>query len=444
MFKQYSNIKKQFLAGPKSLSWQLHNKPNSQNSLIVLLTIWLYSCIHNHLTFSSRILLSITGIITIYSLISLEMPIYLMTISILTPFIINIIIGYIFRPHTKSQRNLPLRIAVGSKERIEYTIRNTGKLTIFNLAIDTTPFPYGLKHCKHQRPHITNLEPEQKINISSYLIAKHRGYFTLPALRVDTAFPLNLWKWGCKGTGLKTLIVYPKFTPLSKFDLSSGLRYQPGGIALTSKVGNSMEFLGCREYHEGDDLRQIHWSSWARTSYPVIKEYREEYLCRSTLIIDTYQAKKNLLPIPYHLKQDPTFEAAISLSAAVADYLCNKDYIIDLFAAGPNIYKFRSGRSLAYLNNILDILSCLEPTKEQTFTTFSEEVYQEISHISSAVLILLHWDKSREDLIKQLTINGVSVKTIFITNSKTDTSKIPPQIITIDEKDIHTGKCKIL
>ena len=51
----------------------------------------------------------------------------------------------------------------------------------------------------------------------------------------------------------------------------SGRRYQPGGIAMASKLGDSFEFIGNREYRDGDNLRDMDWRATARLSRPIVR-----------------------------------------------------------------------------------------------------------------------------------------------------------------------------
>jgi uncharacterized protein (DUF58 family) len=141
-------------------------------------------------------------------------------------------------------------------------------------------------------------------------------------------------------------------------DLPVGRKYQPGGLHLVSHVGDSEEFIGNREYRPGDRLRDIHHAAWARTGFPIVREFQEEYLCRIAMIVDTLAPPRDTAA-----RQD--LEAALSLAAAIADALSRQEYVVDLFAAGPDLYHFQAGRGLAYLDNILDILACLEYAAEQ-------------------------------------------------------------------------------
>jgi uncharacterized protein (DUF58 family) len=234
--------------------------------------------------------------------------------------------------------------------------------------------------------------------------------------------------------------VYPAFTPLISLDLEAGQRYHPGGVALTSHVGGSMEFLGCREFRTGDDPRHIHWRGWARTGFPVVKEFREEYLCRTALIVDTLRPERYFWDEIF-APVDPPFEAAVSLAAAVADHLAARDYIVDLFAAGPNVYRFRGGRSLGFLENILDILACLRPHPREPFAEFSEDLIREVAQISSALFVLLTWNETRRRLIHDMEVAGVTTRAVLISRRGRVLKDLPGSVRVIDDRDVLEGRC---
>src|SRR5206468_1933896 len=68
-------------------------------------------------------------------------------------------------------------------------------------------------------------------------------------------------------------------------------KYQRGGIALISSVGDSEEFASLRDYRPGDPLRRIHWRSVARVGRPVVREYQGEFFVRHALVLDTFAGR---------------------------------------------------------------------------------------------------------------------------------------------------------
>jgi uncharacterized protein (DUF58 family) len=195
---------------------------------------------------------------------------------------------------------------------------------------------------------------------------------------------------------------------LLRLDIPVGRRYQPGGIALTSNLGDSTEFLCTREFRQGDSLRQIHWGSWARTGKPIVKEFQEEFFCRIALVLDTFLDPKSAK------SRRAEFEAAITLAAALADNLAREEYVIDIFAAGPELYQLQAGRSLAHFENVMDILACVEPCLEPAFEKLEPVLLDCLENITTAVILLLDWDQRRERLVEAISSRGCAVKVILV------------------------------
>ncbi len=235
-----------------------------------------------------------------------------------------------------------------------------------------------------------------------------RGHYVLPGVRQDNVFPWGLWRDTRRLRQPRSLLVYPRFHPLLTLDIPVGRRYQPGGIALTSHVGDSTEFISTREFRTGDSLRNIHWRSWGRLGKPVVKEFQEEYFCRIALLLDTF------LPARAKAVQKQAFEAAVSLAAAVANRLALEEYVVDLFAAGPEIYHFQAGRSLGYLENVMDILACVEACPEPPFQKIEPVLLDHMGNITTTVALLLAWDEERAGMLRALQDRGSELKILLV------------------------------
>jgi uncharacterized protein (DUF58 family) len=235
-----------------------------------------------------------------------------------------------------------------------------------------------------------------------------RGVYTLQGFRVETDFPFGLFRaWQIFGERTP-LLVYPRFTRLARLEIPMGRRYQPGGVALLSIVGDSAEYIGNREYREGDNIRDIDWRATARLDRMIVREYREEYLLRVAVILDTHVPKGS------GAAAEETFERGVSLCAAVGDYLARQEYIVDLFAAGPNLYHLTAGRSLAYLDQILDILACVEANPNEPFAVIEPELTENLARISTIICVFLDWNENRRAFCERLREQGVGVKVAVV------------------------------
>jgi uncharacterized protein (DUF58 family) len=239
------------------------------------------------------------------------------------------------------------------------------------------------------------------------LRAARRGRHVLPLLGVGRTDPLGLLSTARAVVPSRVVLAYPRFYTLDSLDLPVGRRYQPGGIPLASHLGDSTEFVGTRDYREGDPLRRIHWRSWARRGRPVVKEYHEEYFSRVALVLDTYLPRR---PRPV---ERASFEAAISVLASIADQLSRSEEVVDVFAAGPNLYEVSAGRSLGYLDNVLDVLACLDPCHEPPFEVLGPRLRERLARLTTVVGVVLDWDERREAFLHNVRDLGVALR-IFV------------------------------
>ncbi len=242
---------------------------------------------------------------------------------------------------------------------------------------------------------------------------QRRGRYELRGPMLSPTDPLRLATGPTLTLPDQALVVYPRFYRLDSFEVPVGRRHQPGGIPLTSSTGDAIEFVGTREYREGDPLRNIHWRSWARRGQPVVKEHEEEYFCRIALILDTFLPGK---PRPSDLS---AFEASISVLASITDHFSRSENVVDILAAGPDLYQVSAGRSLAYLENILDVLACLEPCLEPPFATIGPLLFERLAQITTVVAILQDWDAPRRDFLRRVKALGTAVQAIVIKSGTT-------------------------
>jgi uncharacterized protein (DUF58 family) len=293
-------------------------------------------------------------------------------------------------------------------------LTNQGKWPAYDLGFRFFRLPRGLERLGPELS-FGHLEPGESLTAEARLIPRRRGLHTLPPPRAYSTFPFHLSRDGRSRAAECSQLVLPHFSPLVGLDIPVGTRYQPGGVALTSNIGESPEYIGNREYVPGDLARRIDHRSWARLATPVVREYQEEYYCRVALVLDTF------VPPGRKPGRDgfPDLEAAISLSAAVADALSRGEYLIDLFAAGPELYVFRAGRHTAHFENILEIVACVEACRSNPFDTLAPALADELSNISTVIGVFLDWDRTRRKLARAAVEVGCSVKIVVVRDGET-------------------------
>jgi len=332
------------------------------------------------------------------------------------------------RPRLDIKGVLGEKTIAGHETNATITVTNKGRLPALDISVGFFKMPRSLVEVPCQM-RVAVLPKGESATFSIGIKALKRGVYELAPVRAFSTFPLNLCRSGSRKKAMGSLLVQPSFTPAGGIDVPVSARYQPGGIALTSNLGESPEYVGNREYRPGDSVRRIDARAWARLCKPVVREYQEEYFCRIALVLDTFiPGKRRSKPEGF-----PQLEAGISLAATVTDALSRGEYILDIFAAGPELYCFRSGRHTAHFENVLEILACLDACRTNPFDVIAPALVDELQNMSTAIFVMLDWDEARQKLVRMASSVGCRCKVLIVRDEPT-TLPVSPS----EEADIQT------
>ena len=272
---------------------------------------------------------------------------------------------------------------------------------------------------------IAALEPDEHLTLQTRARFTARGRHYLEPFFAAASMPMRL----VRGPGVRSvgtpLLVVPRIAPVQRLRLGMAPRFQPGGVALASKTGESSELYGLRPYRRGDRLRDLHARSWARTGKPVVREYQQEYFTRVGVFVDTDLGATT----------ERGFEAGVSLAAGVVLNLSRGEALIDLLVTGDTLHALTVGRSLGTYEQALDHLACAQagPAFDRQRTV--ELLAPHLGRLSSVVLIVHAWGAPRQALARRLRVLGVAVKTLVVGDgaSTRDVTHVPVDRIEGDE-----------
>jgi uncharacterized protein (DUF58 family) len=332
----------------------------------------------------------------------------------------------------------PETVVAGEPLAGQFQFRNENRFDVFDVEIGSLPAPGGwTQQC--QPPGLASVAAGESVNMEVVLVPPRRGRYELNHVRAYTTFPFHLFRnelARCEGGGV---LVLPQFTPMQRVRLELGLRYQSGGIAFASQVGESPEYIGNRDYVPGDPLRRVDFRSWARLARPVVKEFADEFFCRIALVLDTRIPQGRRIPP----QGDPALEAAVSLTAALAERVSFGEYLVEIFAAGDGLHYFRTGRHTAPVDRILEVLACVEPHRGDPFIQLRPALVPELRSISAVVCVFLDWDSERASFVSEAITAGCSVKVLLVrdgppTNPLSTAAGV--DAIALSPRDIAAGK----
>ncbi|MBI5240515.1 MAG: DUF58 domain-containing protein [Elusimicrobia bacterium] len=335
--------------------------------------------------------------------------------------------GLLFRPLLSLRRALPRFATAGQPLPVSVQVENQGRAALRGLTLqEDVPVPqpsweefaaeapavrsrldrlFGLSRWVGLCARLRGAEPAQAAlpdlppgggcSATLRLTPARRGVLRLERLAVSRPDPLGLVTAFSRRPAAGSVLVLPRRYPVPRLALPGGRRYQQGGVALSSSVGESPEFVSLRDYRPGDPLRRIHWKSQARTGKLIVKEYQEEYFVRHALVLDTFAGP------------GAVFEEAVSVAASFAASVLTQESLLDLLFVADQAYCVTAGRSLAGEERMLEVLAGVGPCPGRSFSVLTEAVLRRRAGLSAALCVLQSWDEPRRALVRGLRAVGI-------------------------------------
>jgi uncharacterized protein (DUF58 family) len=199
-----------------------------------------------------------------------------------------------------------------------------------------------------------------------------RGLYTLTGYRVATKFPFALFRKSRDADAPLEVLVYPQRVSVARPVPRTATR----GELTANRAGRRGEFFGLREHRAGDDRRDVHWRTSARTGRLLVREYEDEHARRVVLAVDNAvpddvrDAVGDGAVTPAHEAVIAGAERAISVTASLAAAYLEAGWTVELCARGCHVpagfgkvHHARIARALALLPYAADAvpLAALPP-----------------------------------------------------------------------------------
>ncbi len=352
--------------------------------------------------------------------VTVELPIYQVFCFLSGLLFCTEVAGILMQPRLETSAWIPGSVTAGEPLHGTATITNRGRWPAYDVMCALYKLPASMRHINGDEM-IPVIPAGATATLRFSIQTTRRGLYELPPLRPHSTFPFNVMRFGRTTIPLPPVNVLPSFHPLEALRLPATSRYQPGGVLIAGRVGSSAEYIGNREYSYGEPVHRLDFKAWARLGKPVVREYQDEYCTRITVILDTH------LPTawPWQQQSPLRLEAAISLTAMLADALKSTEAIIDLFAAGPELYVFRTTTQSMHFQKVLEILAGIESTNRNPFEELSPALSAELESISSVLCIFMNWDRTHAAFVQTVRDAGCEVRILFISDIRNTIEPAP-------------------
>lgn len=175
---------------------------------------------------------------------------------------------------------------------------------------------------------------------------KKRGAFEIP--KVSVIIPeINGALRYAANAGKAELLVFPRPVRVGSFPfLTSGASGAVFAPLLLPSLTRGMDFVGVREYREGDSLRDLHHKAFARYGKPFTKEFETERGAGAILVLDVTARS---------LREKSAVEMLIRLAAGVGLWLLERKALGRFFIGDDEIALVEGDGGVSFLEALARI-----------------------------------------------------------------------------------------
>ena len=175
---------------------------------------------------------------------------------------------------------------------------------------------------------------------------KKRGAFEIP--KVSVIIPeINGALRYAANAGKAELLVFPRPVRVGSFPfLTSGASGAVFAPLLLPSLTRGMDFVGVREYREGDSLRDLHHKAFARYGKPFTKEFETERGAGAILVLDVMARS---------LREKSSVEMLIRLAAGVGLWLLERKALGRFFIGDDEIALVQGDSGVSFLEALARI-----------------------------------------------------------------------------------------
>ncbi|WEV70136.1 DUF58 domain-containing protein [Bifidobacterium sp. ESL0775] len=212
------------------------------------------------------------------------------------------------------------RITVGDTVRVDVNISNPGKSPTVSVRGD---LPMGETH---QRFRIPALAPGKAKDEQVEFRATSRAVLPVGPLKISKGDPFGIVRHEQSLSESVKVFIHPKTIVLNT--LNSGIFRDLEGSPSGQVVDDDLDFYGLREYRPGDDMRNVHWLSSAKTGTLMVRQYEATKRTDTSITLGVN---------PADYSSEDEFELAVSVAASIGTECLIEDRPLAIQASSDSL-----------------------------------------------------------------------------------------------------------
>lgn len=306
--------------------------------------------------------------------------------------------------------SVPPRVGVGEEVAFAITMHHEGDRAHTGLRVDGPFLPWDGAWTA-EPPSLPRLRPGAQETVTCHARFRARGEHHLDPFRVSALVPFGL----CQGPAVYSpgcrFVVVPPVARVASIRAPTLARHQPGGVPRVTSTGESFDLRGVRPYRPGDPIRDLHARSWARTGFPVVREYQQEYFRRVAIVVD---------PDTSGAPHATVLDALVSLAAGLASALGRDDTLVDLVIVGGRLHELNAhgGPGADLLGPTLDVLACVDAGPPLDPDAVLAALGPHAARLSAALVLTVSPSETHRALGARLRALGIASRTLAVYDAR--------------------------
>lgn len=286
--------------------------------------------------------------------------------------------------------------ALDGETEIELTVENQGRTIVLCRLVDDLPAALVAEPATHR----LTAFPRVPASVRYRVQPKDRGDWETGWVYVRYRSPLGLAERWAMAPVTQTVRVYPALRAGEEQQIflarSRQIELQ---LRQARQRGMGRDFESLREYHEGDDLRDICWTATARRGSPITRQYQSERSQAVWIVLDCGRLMRSRVamaaqtggnsggPDAADERRHSKLDYACSAAVAMAQLALASGDRVGLIAYGQTIQqRLLPGRGAAHLRQMIELLAQVRAEESEADHLRATAMLSRMQHRRSLVL----------------------------------------------------------